>query len=218
MSEQSSAAWDAEAATFDLPADHGLTDPRVRHAWAQLMDRILPPPPAQIADLGCGTGLSLLAAGLGHFVDGVDFLEQMLQIAGSKAGGDPNITFRHCDARSPPLDVESYDVVLVRHVLWTLPDRAAALNTWAHLLRPGSRLVLIEGRWSTGTGMTAGETEGLLREAGLEPVIESLTDANYWGGPSSTSGTLRPPSAVRRPRSAVNVSLTATARPGERSA
>lgn len=199
MSEQSAAAWDAEAATYDLPADHGLTDSHVRHAWTQLMERILPPPPAQMADLGCGTGsLSLLAAGLGHLVDGVDFSEQMLQIAASKAGGVSNITFRHGDASSPPLDVESYDVVLVRHVLWALPDRAAAVNTWAHLLRPDGRLVLIEGRWSTGTGMTADETERLLRQAGLEPVIEQLTDPDYWGGPTTDNRYIA--SAIR-PRS-----------------
>jgi len=38
--------------------------------------------------------------------------------------------------------------VLVRHLLWTLPDPHRALSTWTRLLRPGGTLVLMEGRWN----------------------------------------------------------------------
>ena len=31
--------WDAEAATYDKPADHGLADPDVREAWRRLLPR-----------------------------------------------------------------------------------------------------------------------------------------------------------------------------------
>jgi hypothetical protein len=33
--------------------------------------------------------------------------------------------------------------------VWTLPDPQAALDRWAALLRPGGRLVLVEGRWGS---------------------------------------------------------------------
>ena len=115
-------------------------------------------------------------------MDGVDFSHQLLQIAAAKAGDNPNVTFRHSDASSPPLD-HDYDVVLVRHVLWALPHQAGALRAWTDLLRPKGSLVLIERRWSTGIGLTATETAPLLREAGLQPVVEPLTDPDYWGGP-----------------------------------
>jgi SAM-dependent methyltransferase len=37
--------------------------------------------------------------------------------------------------------------VLCRHLVWTLPDPWSALREWVSRLRPGGRLVLIEGRW-----------------------------------------------------------------------
>ncbi|GGL23437.1 hypothetical protein [Phycicoccus endophyticus] len=63
MSSADPALWDAEAATFDEAADHGLADPTVREAWRELLRYAPPPAPAAVADLGCGTGtLSLLPA------------------------------------------------------------------------------------------------------------------------------------------------------------
>src|SRR3954468_18295782 len=49
-------SWDAHAATFDEEPDHGLTDPAVRSAWAALLASVLPPAPASVVDIGCGTG------------------------------------------------------------------------------------------------------------------------------------------------------------------
>ena len=61
--------WDEAAATFDNEPDHGLRDPLVRDTWLDQLRRWLPPPPAAILDIGCGTGsLSLLMAELGYQV------------------------------------------------------------------------------------------------------------------------------------------------------
>lgn len=183
MSEQSAATWDRAAATFDLTADHGLQSPGVRSAWTNLLVRSLPEPRSRIADLGCGTGsLALLAADLGHEVDGIDFSEQMLAVARAKADGRAGVTFSQGDAANPPLQDHHYDVVLCRHLLWALTDPAAAVSTWTTLLRPGGRLVLIEGKWSTGAGLTSAETAALLGKLGHVPAIEHLTDPSYWGG------------------------------------
>ena len=74
--------WDAEAPGFDDEPDHGLRDPLVRDAWRSLMRSVLPPIPARVADLGCGTGtLSLLLAEDGYAVDGVDFSPEMVRRA-----------------------------------------------------------------------------------------------------------------------------------------
>lgn len=186
MSEQHAEVWDGAAATFDESADHGLRDPEIRSAWAALLTRVLPAPPSRLADLGCGTGsLTILAAELGHDVDGIDFSEQMLTVARSKAGTRAGVRFVTGDAASPPLVERVYDAVLCRHVLWALPDPATVLSAWTKLLRPGGRLVLIEGSWSTGVGLTRQQTAALLRRQGLTPVIEPLSDPRYWGGPVS---------------------------------
>ena len=163
--------WDGEAATFDEAADHGLRDPAVRQAWRELLLSVLPPvvpeegaqrpsrgAPARIADLGCGTGtLTLLLAAEGYAVDGVDFSPEMVRRALAK---EPTgqVTFTEADADDPPLDPGVYDVVLCRHVLWAMPDPPATLRRWIDLLRSGGRLVLVEGSWSTGAGLSAART------------------------------------------------------------
>ena len=90
-----------------------------------------------VADLGCGTGtLSLLLADEGHRVDGVDFSPAMVARSLAKAEERRDVRFVVGDAAAPPLDRGAYDVVLCRHVLWALPDPAAALRRWVDLLAP----------------------------------------------------------------------------------
>jgi SAM-dependent methyltransferase len=178
--------WDAEAPTFDDEPDHGLRNPATRAAWLELLTSHLPAPPARVADLGCGTGtLSVLLADAGYAVDGVDFSPEMVTRARDKAAGRPAVSFAVADAAAPPLEPATYDVVLCRHVLWALPDQPAALERWQALLRPGGRMLLVEGSWSTGAGLTAAETEALLRAAGRSPETHALTDDVLWGGPVS---------------------------------
>ena len=172
--------WDAEAETFDEAADHGLADPACRAAWRELLLGALPPAPARVADLGCGTGtLSLLLAEEGYVVDGLDFSPAMVQRARAKAGH--LAAFHQGDAAEPDLPLSSYDAVLSRHVLWALPDPAAALARWLELLAPGGRLVLVEGHWSTGAGLTAEQTVALVGATGREPVLRRLPEPVYWG-------------------------------------
>lgn len=51
------------------------------------------------------------------------------------------------DAAAPPTGGERFDVVLARHLVWTLPDPPGAMREWVGRVRSGGRLVLIEGRW-----------------------------------------------------------------------
>jgi SAM-dependent methyltransferase len=133
-----------------------------------------------VADLGCGTGtLALLLAEEGYAVTGVDFSPEMVRLAREKAGHVA--TFHEADAAAPPLDAAAYDVVLSRHVLWAMDSPAAALDRWIALLRRGGRLVLVEGSWSTGAGLTAEETIGLVDAAGYRPQLRRLPDPVFWG-------------------------------------
>jgi SAM-dependent methyltransferase len=185
--DEQRALWDAEAATFDDEPDHGLRDPATREAWAQLLTAQLPPAPSDVVDLGCGTGtLALLLADAGHRVRGLDLSPAMVERARAKlAAAGHDVPVEVGDASRPPFEAGSADVVLCRHVLWALPDPGAALERWARLLRPGGRLVLVEGRWHTGGGLPAGETERLVRAhvPGAEPRVVPLPDDVYWGGP-----------------------------------
>jgi SAM-dependent methyltransferase len=176
------ALWDAEAEAFDEAADHGLRDPGVRAAWRSLLVSLVPAPPARVADLGCGTGtLSLLLADEGHAVDGVDFSPAMVTRARAKGEGRRDVRFVVGDAAAPALVRAAYDVVLCRHVLWALPDPAAALRRWVDLLAPGGRLVLVEGRWFNGAGLSAAETVRLVEATGRPAELTLLAEPAYWG-------------------------------------
>ena len=95
----------------------------------------------------------------------------------------PVPTFAVGDAAAPSLPAARFDVVLSRHVLWAMPDPAAALARWITLLDTGGVLVLIEGRWHTGAGLTARETTELVAGRGRTSTVTPLTDPQLWGGP-----------------------------------
>lgn len=173
--------WDAEAATFDEEPDHGLRDPEVRRAWAGRLREWLPQPASDVLDLGCGTGsLSLLAAEQGHRVTGVDLSPAMVERARAKLAGR-DAAFLVGDAAVPPVGEQRFDAVLVRHVLWALPDPARVLRRWWGLLRPGGRLVLVEGVWGE-AGIPAGTVTGLAEPLGGRVRVERLSeDSALWG-------------------------------------
>jgi ubiquinone/menaquinone biosynthesis C-methylase UbiE len=175
----SSEDWDREAATFDDEPDHGLADPDTRRAWRDLLVDVLPPAPARVADLGCGTGtLARLLVDERFAVDGLDFSPQMVARARSKV---PEARFWVGDASEPALDHAAYDAVLDRHVLWALPDPEAALARWVELLKPGGVMVLVEGRWHTEAGLTAAECERIVRTVRTEATVRHLPEPVYWG-------------------------------------
>jgi 2-polyprenyl-3-methyl-5-hydroxy-6-metoxy-1,4-benzoquinol methylase len=177
--------WDEQAATFDDEADHGLRDPVVREAWHELLRAVLPAPPADIADLGCGTGsLSVLLARDGYQVTGIDLSARMVGSANEKAvEAGARVTFRQGDVSIPDLLESSFDAVVARHVVWALPDPADALRRWHALLRARGVLVLVEGRWSTGVGISARDLENHLRGIVRDVHVRQLTDPALWGSP-----------------------------------
>ncbi|MEY9835798.1 class I SAM-dependent methyltransferase [Streptacidiphilus sp. EB103A] len=141
--------WDTAASRFDDEPDHGLRAPETRDAWANLLNSWLPTEPVDVLDVGCGTGsLSLLAAEAGHRVTGVDLAPRMVEHARAKltAAGLAG-RFLVGDAAAPPTGDQRFDVLLSRHLMWTLPDPHIALTDWIARIRPGGTLVLVEGRW-----------------------------------------------------------------------
>ncbi|MHA7985954.1 class I SAM-dependent methyltransferase [Rathayibacter sp. CAU 1779] len=170
--------WDRAAEDFDDAPDHGLTDPRIRAAWQDLLLQVLPPAPARVVDIGCGTGtLTRLLTDAGYSVDGLDFSPEMVRRAREKV---PEAAFWIGDAASPPLHPGAYDVVLSRHVLWAMTDPARALSRWVDLLTRDGMLVLVEGRWGT-AGLTGREAQKIVLTAREEATIRPMPESVYWG-------------------------------------
>jgi ubiquinone/menaquinone biosynthesis C-methylase UbiE len=143
-------AWDRGAGTYDRHYGHGLKSEAERDAWTMLLWGILPPEePRQVLDIGTGTGfIALLMATMGHRVIGLDLSPGMIEVARTKAeGAGLSVDFRVGEAESLPFADGSYDVVICRHVLWTLTEPVRAVREWARVTRPGGRVIAIDGVW-----------------------------------------------------------------------
>lgn len=194
--------WAVRAEEFDTEADHVLHTEAQYQAWLGLLGRFCGTVPAKVADVGCGTGfLAFLYAELGHEVVGIDLAPEMIAIARRKAReqGLP-VRFEVGDAEGAAGLEGSFDLVVARHLMWTLPEPDRAVREWLRMLRPDGRIVLIEGHWGIGdlTGdygeihdqlpFFGGEPgDGLaafLREMGVADVaVEPLMDPVLWHEP-----------------------------------
>ncbi len=149
VKQQVAAHWNRRAAHFDEDFGHSIGSPAERAAWDRVLDLFLPRDGARDAlDIGCGTGfLSLELAARGHRVTGVDFAPAMLASARRKAAERrAAIRFEEADAEQLPFAAASFDLAVSRHLLWTLPHPEAAIDEWVRVLRPGGRLVVVDGQ------------------------------------------------------------------------
>jgi ubiquinone/menaquinone biosynthesis C-methylase UbiE len=153
VKQQVAAHWGRRAANFDADFGHSIRTAAERAAWDRIVDLVLAGRNAVDAlDAGCGTGfLSLELAVRGHRVTGVDFAPAMLAEARRKATErGASIRFEEADAERLPFGDRSFDIVVSRHVLWTLPHPEAAIDEWKRVLRPGGRLAVIDGQFDPG--------------------------------------------------------------------
>ncbi|MGH9304009.1 MAG: class I SAM-dependent methyltransferase [Acidimicrobiales bacterium] len=159
MSTEIRQFWDDDAATYDHSPSHYPRLAHERAAWAATLRRLLPEPPARVLDVGAGTGfISLILAAQGYAVTALDLSPKMLDELRKKAvERSLEIEVIEADALHPP--GQGFDVVVERHLLWTLPDPESALRVW-RAAAPAGRLVLVEGSWGGESGLPAVRAAG----------------------------------------------------------
>ena len=142
--------WDSIASGYEAhPGNVPARNSKEFKASISAVRDLLPPAPADILDIATGTGfVALVAASLGHRVTGIDLAATMLAEARKKAARRKlHVAFQKGDAIAPDFPPASFDAVISRHLFWTLRDPQRALKSWKRLLRPGGRIVLIDGFW-----------------------------------------------------------------------
>ncbi len=136
--------WDERSSTFDLSPGHVMGSKEEKEAWISLFQDKFGKGIQKILDIGAGTGfLSLILAEMGYDVVGVDFSEEMLERAKKKAadqGLKLKVEFKLDDAEALSFKSESFDAIVNRAVLWTLPNPKEALSEWKRVLKPGGKL------------------------------------------------------------------------------
>src|SRR3954468_4542432 len=146
--------WSARAPTFDEQVGHEIFSDAERQAWQDLILRHLGPGQGRKAlDLASGTGvISHLMDGLGYSVTGLDWSEAMLSRARAKAESrGARSRFVMGDAEQTLEQPNSYDVIVTRHLVWTLVDPGAAFREWHSLLKPGGKVLIIDGDFVSDT-------------------------------------------------------------------
>ncbi len=143
--------WGARARTYDISPGHGVHSDQEKQAWMRILSKALDDRKKQkVLDVGTGTGaLALLLAEMDYEVTAIDLSDKMLNKAREKSEiSNLKIEFRLGDAEAPPFESQSFDAVVCRHLLWTLPNPDKAMRSWKDVLKPGGRLVIIDGNFS----------------------------------------------------------------------
>lgn len=140
--------WSDRAASFDNDPGHKIDDGPEMAAWQALFRKHLGAGHGRhLLDLASGTGeIARLCHGMGFAVTGLDWAEPMLDRARAKL---PDVTFLQADAERTMLPSGSMDVIVTRHLVWTLVDPAAAFAEWFRVLAPGGQLLLVDGDFVT---------------------------------------------------------------------
>ena len=162
--------------------------------WVDALASALPAAPADVLDVATGTGyVALAAAALGHRVTATDLAPAMLdEVAAAAKARDLTVDCRLGDAVTPAFEPRSFDTVTNRHLLWTLREPATAMANWREVLRPGGRIVAVDGFWFTdwdddavpavfAEHYTAETRDALpvLQLDGPEPILRALTAAGF---------------------------------------
>jgi SAM-dependent methyltransferase len=97
--------------------------------------------------------LSNELAARGHRVTGIDFAPAMIAEARRKAAARAtSIRFEEGDAEQLGFATAAFDLVISRHLLWTLAHPEAAIDEWVRVLRPGGRLVIVDSQFDASGG------------------------------------------------------------------
>ncbi|MDH4442557.1 MAG: class I SAM-dependent methyltransferase [Rhizobium sp.] len=148
LRDEIKAYWSLRAETFDTQPGHEIFSEDERAAWHALLRKHLGNGEGRAAlDLACGTAVvSHLLDDLGFKVTGLDWSEPMLERARAKAvTRGRKIRFLVGDAERTMEPDASYDVITNRHLVWTLVDPLACFREWHRALKPGGKLLVVDG-------------------------------------------------------------------------
>ena len=143
--------WDWRSLSYPWDQDKSQS---VSETWESLLADLLAGPEGRYAiDMGTGTGQFAVYLGrLGFRVIGIDISEKMVRKARDNARSYGLwIDFQTQDAENLLFKDDTFDVIVSRNLLWTLPDPGKALKEWRRVLKPNGTLIVSDGMWMNPT-------------------------------------------------------------------
>ena len=143
--------WDWRSTSFGHDTDKSAA---IADQWETIVHQAVRGAPGKCAlDIGTGTGQFAVYLARGGFdVTGIDISAAMIAEARRYAADlRLQIDFMTGDAESLDFADRTFDVVVSRNLLWTLPRPHQALMEWRRVLKPGGRLMLSDGFWENTT-------------------------------------------------------------------
>ena len=160
-------------AAFTRPLYARLLGSEWLPAAAAIHERLIADPPARVADLACGGGLSSIAIARAYpkvRVDGIDLDAPSIELARRHLTDSPDVAgrveFHLADAASPGL-AGRYDLVTIFEALHDMSYPVKALAAARGLLADGGSVLVGDERTADRFEVPAGEFERLLYGASI---------------------------------------------------
>lgn len=177
--------WNWRSESYGLDNDKSI---KIATKWRRVLGDIVKGTPGRYAlDIGTGCGqFALYLSNLGFKVTAVDLSENMIALARKYSIEQKiNIDFQIQDAERLKFDDNTFDVVVSRNLLWTLPNPEQALKEWHRVMKPGGTLVVSDGFWKNYTWtrihyLLINLLRGLFKKNGLISGRFFLTYANLY--------------------------------------
>lgn len=142
--------WNNTSRDYDQSPGHGISKEE-KIVWKDFLTTAIGYEKQKILDVGTGTGaMALILAEMGHSVTGIDLSDGMLNMAREKAK-DTNlmVEFEIGDAEKLIFSDNVFDMVINRHLLWTLPNPEKAIKEWYRVLKPEGHVAIIDGNFKS---------------------------------------------------------------------
>jgi ubiquinone/menaquinone biosynthesis C-methylase UbiE len=139
--------WNWRSRSYGCDADKSMA---IEGRWESVLRELVSGAHGRRAlDIGTGRGdFAIYLARSGFDVTGLDLSREMVSYARKRAVDHRlHINFRIGDAEKLSFSNSTFDVVVSRNLLWTLPHPDKALQEWRRVMKPGGTLVVSDGFW-----------------------------------------------------------------------
>lgn len=103
----------------------------------------------RVLDMGCGPGeFSIILAGEGHNVTGIDITEAMLDEARVNANKyNVDLELKCMDVRNLDFEDNTFDLIISRNVTWNLKDPESTFKECKRVLKDNGKIIYFDANW-----------------------------------------------------------------------